>query len=45
MPVIQTMTVEGNQINYVNQNAYASETYANIGSDNGLSPGRRQAII
>ena len=24
---------------------YASLTYANIGSDNGLSPGRRQAII
>ena len=24
---------------------HASVTYANIGSDNGLSPGRRQAII
>ena len=24
---------------------YASMNYGNIGSDNGLSPGRRQAII
>ena len=35
----------GNQLNEAEWRKYASPTYAIIGSDNGLSPGRRQPII